>query len=140
MNIFISHSWAYSQHYDRLAEWIFGSSWSVNQQRIYFFDTSVPKHDPIHYAPNDQMLQQAIFERIFRSDVVVIPTGIYANYSKWIGKEIDGSRIYRKAILAVDLWAKQRTSSVVRNAADEVVGWNKQSVVDALWRLCRRGY
>lgn len=100
----------------------------------------MPKDDPIHYAPNDQMLQHAIYERIFRSDVVVIPTGMYANYSKWIGKEIDGSRFYRKAILAVDLWGKQRTSSVVRDAADEVVGWNKQSVIDALWRLCRRGY
>jgi len=32
MNVFISHFWAYSNHYDRLAEWIFEEVWSVNDQ------------------------------------------------------------------------------------------------------------
>ena len=27
IHIFISHSWAYSNHYGTLAEWIFGKKW-----------------------------------------------------------------------------------------------------------------
>lgn len=135
MNVFISHSWAYSDHYDRLAEWIFEEAWSVNDQRIQFLNTSVPRDNPIHYAPNDATLQQAIYERIAISHVVVIPTGMYANYSKWIRKEIDGARLYRKPIIAVDPWAQKRASSVVADAAAESVGWNKQPIINAVWRL-----
>lgn len=138
MNIFISHSWAYSGHYDRLAEWIFEEAWSVDGQRIHFLNTSVPRDNPIHFAPNDATLQQAIYERIVNSHVVVIPTGMYANYSKWIGKEINGAKEYGKPIVAVDPWAQKRTSSVVAEAADEAVGWNKQSIINAVWRLGNR--
>ncbi len=135
MNVFISHSWSYSDHYERLAEWIFDEAWSVNGRPIRFFNTSVPRDDPIHYAPNDAMLQQAIYERIANSHVLVIPTGMYANHSKWIRKEIDGAKLYGKPIVAVDPWAQKRASSVVANASSESVGWNKQSIINAVWRL-----
>ncbi len=138
MNIFISHSWSYSGHYDKLAEWIFDEAWSVDGQPIHFFNTSVPKDNPIHFAPNDAALQQAIYERIFDSHVVVIPTGMYANHSKWIGKEIDGAKLYAKPIVAVDPWAQKRASSVVAEAAAEAVGWSKKSIINAVWRLGNR--
>ena len=135
MNVFISHSWSYSGHYERLAEWIFEQAWSVNDQPIRFFNTSVPRDNPIHFAPNDATLQHAIYERIANSHVLVIPTGMYANHSKWIRKEIDGARLYGKPIVAVDPWAQKRASSVVASAASESVGWNKQSIINAVWRL-----
>jgi len=95
----------------------------------------VPRDNPIHFAQNDTALQQAIYERIANSHVVVIPTGMYANRSKWIRKEIDGARVHRRPIIAVDPWAQKRASSVVAEAADESVGWNKQPIIDAVWRL-----
>lgn len=135
MNVFISHSWAYSDHYEKLSQWIFEDSWSISGRPIEFFNTSVPRDNPIHYAPNDATLQHAIYERIANSHVVVIPTGMYANYSKWIQKEIDGARIHGRPIVAVDPWAQKRASSVVASAASESVGWNKQSIINAVWRL-----
>ncbi len=68
---------------------------------------------------------------------IVIPLGMYANYSKWIQKEITGASSYAKPILGVDPWAQQRSSSVVANAAKETVGWNSKSVVGGIWRLYR---
>lgn len=135
MNVFISHSWSYSGHYERLAEWIFEETWWINDRRLQFFNTSVPRDNPIHFAPNDATLQRAIYERIANSHVVVIPTGMYANHSKWIRKEIDGAKVYGKPIVAVDPWAQKRASSVVAGAADKSVGWNKQSIINAVWRL-----
>ncbi|MEO1987640.1 MAG: TIR domain-containing protein [Martelella sp.] len=135
MNIFISHSWAYSEHYNRLAEWIFDEVWQVNGRHLQFFDTSVPRDNPIHFAPNSIALQQAIDARIVNSHVVVIPTGMYVNYSEWIGKEISASKRFGKPILAVEPWAQKRASSVVAEASDEAVGWNKQSIINAVWRL-----
>lgn len=138
MNVFISHSWDYSGHYDRLAEWIFVENWETNGVRVNFFNTSVPRDDPIHNAPNAAALKTAIYYRIVNSDVVVIPTGMYVNRSDWIQKEIDGARLYAKPILAVNLWGQQRASSVVRSVAARSVGWSKQSIVDAVWQLGNR--
>ena len=137
IHIFISHSWAYSTHYDKLTEWIFDRNWRIGQASLVFLDYSVPKDDPIHNAPSDKALKDAIYRRIARSHVVVIPTGMYVNYSKWIQKEVDGAREKEKPILAVNPWGQQRISSVVADAADRTVGWNSKTVVDGIWKLYR---
>jgi hypothetical protein len=138
--VFISHSWAYSEHYNTLANWIFGEQWNVNGTPIQFIDSSVPKGNPIHYAPNEQTLRAAIYQRIAAANVVVIPTGMYANYSKWIEKEIAGAQQYAKPILAVNPWGQGRKSSVVGSAAAMNVGWNKKPVVQGVWDLASGGY
>ena len=88
MRIRISHSWTYSDHYDTLASWIFQESWSVGQASLDFRNYSVPKDDPIHNARTDKELKEAIYRQIALSHVIVIPTGMYASYSKWIQKEV----------------------------------------------------
>lgn len=136
--VFISHSWSYSGHYDTLSRWVFDKNWSVGQISLKFQDLSVPRDDPIHNTNNDTQLKQALFYRISQSDVIVIPTGMYANYSKWIQKEIDGSKEYGKPILAVDPWGAQRTSSIVASAAAKLVGWNAKSVIGGIWDLYKK--
>ena len=138
IHVFISHSWSYSGHYDTLSSWIFGQSWRFGQASIKFLDYSVPRDDPIHNAPTQKALQEAIYAKIARTHVVVIPTGMYTNYSKWIQKEISGSNSYEKPILAVNPWGQQRTSSVVSSAANLTVGWTSKSVVGGIWQLYYR--
>lgn len=140
INIFISHSWDYTNHYETLAEWIFKNNWNVSGTPIKFNDYSIPKNNPIHNARNAQDLKNAIYAEITKSHIVVIPTGMYASYSNWIQKEIDGANYYRKPILAVNPWSQERKSSVVANVASETVGWNKKPLIDAIWGLYRKNY
>lgn len=135
IHVFISHSWAYSGHYGTLSSWMFDKKWRKGQASLDLRDYSVPKDDPIHNAPTIRQLKNAIYAKIARSHVVVIPTGIYASHSKWIRKEIDGAAEYGKPILAVNPWGQQRTSSVVSAAASKTVGWNRQSVISSIWDL-----
>lgn len=135
IHVFISHSWSHSGHYDTLSDWIFNEKWSVGQASLDFRDFSVPKHDPIHDADNDTQLKDAIYNQIARSHVIVIPTGMYANYSTWIKKEIEGSKYYEKKILAVNPWGQQKGSGIVKDNADDLVGWNKKPVIDGIWNL-----
>ena len=135
--VFVSHSWAYSEHYDTLADWVFGQNWNVDGQPLNLVDTSVPKEDPIHYANNQNELQAAIYARILVSSVVVIPTGMYVNHSNWIQKEIDGAKAYSVPILGVNPWGQEKKSSIVSSEASELVGWNSKSVVDGIWRLAQ---
>lgn len=135
IHVFISHAWSYSGHYDTLASWIFGEPWSVGQASLDFRDYSIPRNDPIHNVTSTAQLQAAIFNQIAKSHVVVIPSGMYANYSKWIQKEIDGAKGYGKPIVAVSPWGQEKKSGVVLSNADIGVGWNKQPVINAIWQL-----
>lgn len=135
IHVFISHSWTHSNHYDTLSSWIFEENWSVDKASLDLRDFSIPKDDPIHNAPTEKKLKDAIYNQIGRSHVIVIPTGMYANYSKWIQKEIDGADEYEKPILAVNPWGQERKSSIVHSACSKLVGWNRKSVVDGIWEL-----
>ena len=137
IHIFISHSWNYHKHYETLWSWVFDESNAMGSARLRFQNYSVPKNDPIHTDGSDRELQDRIFARIARSHVIVIPMGMYTRYSKWIRKEINGANSYKKPILAIRPWAQERASSVVRDAADAVVGWNRGSLVREIWQLHR---
>jgi len=82
-------------------------------------------------------LKEAIYNKIARSHVIVIPTGMYTNYSKWIQKEIDGAAEHGKPILAVNPRGQLRTAEVVTSNAKKIVGWSSQSVIDGIWELHR---
>ncbi len=103
-----------------------------------YFNYSVPKDDPIHDAANDSQLRQAIKTQMSYASVVVVLAGVYSSYSKWIDIEIsiaESGFANPKSILAVEPYGSERTSVKVKNAADEIVRWNTDSIVNAIGRL-----
>ena len=131
-NLFISHSWSYSDIYDQLIALL------DNKAYFSYRNYSVPKDDPIHSAPNSAALSQAIRNQMGPCHVVVILAGVFATYSSWINKEVDialNGFASPKPILAIRPWGNLNVSTVVSNAADEMVGWNTDSVVGAIRRL-----
>lgn len=129
INIFISHSWTYGSQYDRLVEFL-------DQEKLDYRNYSVPKDDPVHTNGTDKQLRAAIDAKIRQCSCVIILAGVYASYSKWINIEIEIAQNYGKSIIAVEYWGSQHTSQVVKDAADRVVGWNAESVVNAIKELC----
>ena len=128
-DIFISHSWTYGDQYERLIEFL------DDDPYFHYRDYSVPKDDPIHDAPNQAALYEAIKKQIAPVNVVIILAGVYSSYSKWIDKEIKiaESEFYqKKPILAVEPWGSERTSSVVKDAANKIVGWNSSSIISGI--------
>ncbi len=128
-NLFISHSWGYSDAYDGLVKLL--------DAKPYFSyrNYSVPKDEPIHTTGTDKDLYEAIKRKIQPTQVVVILAGVYATHSKWINKEIDiAQNAFTTAtpILAIQPWGAEKTSKVVKDAADKIVGWNTDSIVVAI--------
>jgi len=129
-NLFISHSWAYGDAYEKLVRML------NNAPRFVYSNYSVPKHDPVHEAPNTQALYDAIKAKVRFCDVVLIMAGVYSTYSDWINKEITIAKTdFNKPLLAVKPWATKRVSTTVANAADEIAAWNSNSIVSAIRRL-----
>ena len=128
-NIFISHSWTYSNAYTRLTELLDEAKY------FQYKNYSVPKDDPIHNANNSKELYEAIRNQEKYANVVIILAGVYASYSKWIDKEIEIAQQLGKPILAIEPWGSEKTSLKVKNAANKVVKWNTSSVVNAIREL-----
>lgn len=131
-NLFISHSWTYSDAYEKLV--------SLLDAKPYFIykNHSVPKNDPIHNAPYDYQLYEAIKNKITGVHVVLILAGVYSSYSKWIDKEIKIAKtefMRPKPIVAIQPWGAEKTSRKVKEAADRIVGWNTDSIVSAIREL-----
>lgn len=126
--LFISHSWKYSDAYDKMTQFL-------DEQGISYYDHSVPKDDPVHTNGTDKQLREAIDAKIKGCSGVIILAGVYATYSKWINEEINISGNYAKPIIAVEPWAAERTSAVVKAAADKIVKWNGKSLADAIREL-----
>lgn len=131
-NLFISHSWSYSDSYEKLVELL------RSRQYFLFKNFSVPRDDPIHNAATDAALRQAIRKKMAPCGVVLILAGVYATYSKWIDKEIDLAErdfALRKPIVAIEPWGSRKTSTRVKDAADRIVKWNTESIVRAIREL-----
>jgi hypothetical protein len=129
-NLFISHSWAYGDAYDRLCALL------DSAPRFSYRNYSVPRNDPIHNAPNEAALYAAIRNQIIFCEVVIIMAGVYASHSKWIDKEIViAKRDFTKPLLAVKPWGNTNVSKVVSSNADLLVNWSTVSIIDAIRQL-----
>ena len=127
-NLFISHSWNYSDAYDRLCDLL------DNAAYFSYKNYSVPKDDPVH-SGTDAELYEAIKRQMASCHVVLVMAGKYSTYSKWIQKEIKIAKkefAEPKPIVGVKPWGQTQVSSVVADAADEMVGWSTGSIVGAI--------
>lgn len=123
--LFISHSWAYDDAYDKVIEFL-------EQEGIDFYDHSVPKNDPVHTNGTDKQLREAIEAKIKNTSCVLIMAGKYATYSKWINEEIRIAKAYGKPIIAIRPWAALQASSIVQNNANVIVNWQASSIARAI--------
>lgn len=130
-NLFISHSWTYSDAYNKLVALLDDAKY------FSYKNYSVPKDDPIHNVNNSKELYEAIKQQVRYASVVIILAGVYSSYSKWIDKEIEIAKELGKPILAIEPWGSEKTSTRVKNAADRIVKWNTSSIVDGIRELSK---
>lgn len=128
-NLFISHSWSYSDQYERLINLLNSAS------NFPYKDYSVPKNDPIHGCKYDYQLREAIKRQMQPASCVLILAGLYSSYSRWINIEIDLAKEMNKRIVAIEPFGSLHASAVVKNNADVVVSWNTTSIIRGI-----RGY
>ena len=125
-NLFISHSWTYSDQYLKLLNLLNGVS------GFTYRNYSVPKDDPIHNAPHDHQLKAAIRNQMQHASCVLVLAGVYSTYSRWIKIELELAREMGKKIIAIEPWGSERTSWIVKVYADEIVKWQGSSIVKAI--------
>ena len=132
-NLFISHSWKYSNDYERLENLL------KRYPYFSFRNYSVPKQDPLDISGRNYRakLQLEIEQQMRTCNVVLVIAGKYASYSDSIDMELDIAIAMNKPIIAIEPWGSTMNSQRARNVADVVVGWNASSIVDAIRRYSK---
>lgn len=131
-NIFISHAWRYSEHYKKVVQWI---NEAQDEGKLNWKNYSVPKHNPLLDPDDDndkQKLKNELDEQIRPVSLVIVLAGMYATYSDWIDYEINTAVSYGKYIIGVKPWRQARIPSVVSENSKVLVGWNKDSIINAI--------
>ena len=130
-DIFISHAWFYSRGYNKLVKLL------NSAPNFSYRNYSVPKHDPV-IDPNSQTgrvtLTRALNAQIRPVNIVLALAGMYAAYRYWIEKEIEIAQSYSKPILGLIPWSQERIPLFVQEATIEMVGWNTNSIINAIIR------
>ena len=131
-NIFISHAWKYSEHYNKVVQWL---NEAQSEGKFNWKNYSVPSHDPL-IDPNTPVgktkLKAELKEQIRPASKAIILAGMYVSYSDWIDYEIDTSVSFGKYIIGVKPWGQERIPLKVSINSDVLVGWNKDSVINAM--------
>ena len=121
--VFISHAWDYNEDYRRIEKWL------NEAPNFLWTNLSVPKHNPL--ATSEQLTYQ-LNNQMRPADVFVILAGMYAAHSDWIQYEINFARRIGRPIVGIQLWGSTMTPRSIQAGADEMVGWNRDSIVRAI--------
>lgn len=124
-NLFISHAWSYSDHYNTIVGWF------NNESNFFWKNYSVPSHDACSQSSTTG-LKTCLTNQINPAQGIIILAGMYASHSDWIDYEIDEALRMKKTIIGVKPWGQERTPQKVQDAANILVGWNSASVVQAV--------
>lgn len=127
-NLFISHSWKYNSKYDNLVNLL--KEYPYFNFKNYF----VPSSDPLDISGKkyESKLKATIRNQMKSCHVVLVIAGKYVSYSGSIQMEIDLAEEMKKPIIAIEPWGAAATSQVAKESSCTVVGWNSNSIVDAI--------
>lgn len=120
--VFISHSWAYSDDYWRVVQFL------NEAPNFSWMNLSVPEHAPVS---NDR-LEYELRNQMRPADAFLIIAGMYAGHREWIDFELQFARRTGRPIIGIEKWGSERTPLAIQNAATTTVGWNGSSIVQAI--------
>lgn len=124
-HILISHSWDYNSDYETIKGWL------DDAKNFAWTNYSVPLSKPLD-VDSKKELRNKLKTRIEKCSCVIILSGMYVSYSEWIDYEIDTAIELGKPIIGVKHRGQERIPSKVSDNSDVMVGWNSNSVVQAV--------
>ncbi len=130
-DLFISHAWTYGESYKRLTQFL------DDAPSFCYRNYSAPSDKPLQDlngtdAKTKAQIEAAIDRKIRPVNCVLVLSGMYAAHREWMQYEIDKAVEMGKPIIGIKPWGNQQIPTAVSSVADVMVGWNTQSIVQAI--------
>lgn len=123
--LFVSHAWRHDAHYSKVVEWF------DNEPNFEWKNSSVPSDNALP-DKTSKGLSAGMTRQISPTQGVIILAGMYAAHSEWINYEINEAVRMNKIIIGVKPWGQERIPVNVQTAATVMVGWNSNSIIQAV--------
>lgn len=130
--IFISHAWKYGEEYMRLVQLL------DQAPNFSYYNYSAPKERPLELTSvraSKAEIQRAISNKIGKAQIELVLGGMYADYHDWMQYEVDEAKRMEKPVLLIKPWGQTMVPRYLQDVADDIVGWNADSIVGAIRRL-----
>jgi len=124
-NVFVSHSWEYDEHYERIVDFL------DEVPSLEWQNHSVPSTDPLP-VDTESALRSELRNQMKTASVVVVSSGMYGAHSTWIPEELELADELGKPVIAIIPEGQSKVPAKIQEVADTQVGWRKASLVDAL--------
>lgn len=123
--IFISHAWKCHEDYNKIIEFL------NKKSNFNYINYSVPIEKPFPKLTKAQ-LEEELRQQIRPVEIVLVLAGMYVAHREWIQFEIDFAKKLGKPILPIKPWGSVRYPDVLEFAEEDAVGWNTESIVQAI--------
>lgn len=130
-DIFISHAWAYGDHYDGVVNFL------DTANNFYYRNYSAPEHRPVIPAgtrATERRVLDELYNKILPVNWVPVVAAICASLRDWIQAELDIAGKLDKPVIGIALNGHVNLPAPVAQVADEVVRWRQDSIVSAIRR------
>lgn len=131
-NIYVSHSWSEADFYDKFTRILHA------EPDFPFRLFGLPKDDPVHASTVAYELRAAMRHPLSQCHVLVVKTGVYSRYQKWINEELELATAgyeMRRRILGIDIFGPESKPTPLHQHADRVIPWSRAGIVSSIREL-----
>ncbi|MCL1886465.1 MAG: TIR domain-containing protein [Betaproteobacteria bacterium] len=93
---------------------------------------SVSKDDPVQQLPSKKALAMAIEEKMRPCSCLLILTGVFKEYKRWIDLELDIAKKLKKPVILVEAADPKHTTDKEKRAAKKIVKWDFKELGEAI--------
>lgn len=134
-HLFISHGWKYTDDYYRMMEYLEKISESEPQFRYDLH--SEPESEKGRKNRKTEELMAEMQEQIRDTECVLILSDMYKESHYWLDYAMDLAQDWQIPILGIRKWNGQKSPYQIEERADEMVEWEKKSILTAIRNQCR---
>ena len=128
VKIFVAHGFEQSEDYLRVFEYLESS------RNFFYLNCSLPDYR----AVNPEQLKTELRRQINAAEVVVVPSTLFHTHRELIDFQVNCAKGMEKPVIVLEAFGvKEKMPVQLEALADEIVGWDDRSLVDAIRRQAR---
>ena len=133
--VYVSHCWLPENGTDRLYGLL--ENYRIRHVPEFSFQLlSVSKDDPVQNLPSKKSLIAAVEQKMKESVCLIILTGLFDDYKKWIDIELEAAKKLKKPVILVEAAVWMKASTKEKRAATATVKWDVKELGEAIQTHC----
>lgn len=130
IKLFVSHAWQEDDDYLRVFEYLESDS------NFYYQNYSTPDRYPS--SGDKEALREDLRKQINPAEIVIALSGLGRKHSDLLLFQLNFAKACDKPVVILENYGvKEPIPKSIRDLADEVIEWDKRSLIDAIRRQAR---